>query len=141
MAANPSVHGRRERDQRYADPQVEPETLRLFAHRFPDDYYHSDNFADNRFELAEKKIVPVQIDLIVQPSPKNYQPGWPEQARDLTARPAVARPIGRLCRRPTSPPIRGRNREKPARFLRDADQVDRPLRLGKREGVQGRCGR
>jgi type IV secretion system protein VirB5 len=49
--------------------------------RFLDEYYHSDNFSHNPFEIAEKQTVSVQIDSILQLSPRSYQVRWTEQQR------------------------------------------------------------
>ncbi len=51
--------------------------------RFLDEYYHSDNFSHNPFKIAEKQTVSVQIDSILQLSPRSYQVRWTEQQRDL----------------------------------------------------------
>jgi type IV secretion system protein TrbF len=70
-------------------PQVEHQILKLLAHkrgaadRFLDEYYHSDNFSHNPFKIAEKQTVSVQIDSILQLSPRSYQVRWTEQPRDL----------------------------------------------------------
>ena len=53
------------------------------ADRFFDEYYHSDNFSHNPFKIAEKQTVSVQIDSILQLSPRSYQVRWTEQPRDL----------------------------------------------------------
>ena len=73
-----------------SDPQVEHQMLNaLLAHtrgaadRFLDEYYHSDNFSHNPFKIAEKQTVSVQIDSILQLSPRSYQVRWTEQQRDL----------------------------------------------------------
>jgi type IV secretion system protein VirB5 len=73
-----------------SDTQVEHQTLNaLLAHtrgaadRFIDEYYHSDNFSHNPFKIAEKQTVSVQIDSILQLSPRSYQVRWTEQQRDL----------------------------------------------------------
>src|SRR5271166_4368762 len=73
-----------------SDPQVEHQMLNaLLAHtrgaadRFFDEYYHSDNFSHNPFKIAEKQTVSVQIDSILQLSPRSYQVRWTEQQRDL----------------------------------------------------------
>jgi type IV secretion system protein TrbF len=73
-----------------SDAQVEHQTLNaLLAHtrgaadRFLDEYYHSDNFSHNPFKIAEKQTVSVQIDSILQLSPRSYQIRWTEQQRDL----------------------------------------------------------
>jgi len=72
-----------------SDPQVEQRMLNsLLAHtrgaadRFLDEYYHADT-AHNPFQIAQKQTVSVQIDSILQLSPKSYQVRWTEQARDL----------------------------------------------------------
>jgi type IV secretory pathway TrbF-like protein len=72
-----------------SDSQVEQQTLNsLLAHargaadRFLDEYYHVDT-AHNPFQIAQKQTVSVQIDSILQLSPKSYQVRWTEQARDL----------------------------------------------------------
>lgn len=73
-----------------SDPAVEQERLAsLHAHargaadRFLDDYYHSDNFAHNPFQIAQKQTVSVRIDSILQLSQQSYQVRWSEEARDL----------------------------------------------------------
>ena len=73
-----------------SDPQVEHQMLNaLLAHtrgaadRFLDEYYHSDNFSHNPFKIAEKETVSVQVDSILQLSPRSYQVRWTEQQRDL----------------------------------------------------------
>jgi type IV secretion system protein TrbF len=62
-----------------SDPQVEQRMLNsLLAHahgaadRFLDEYYHADT-ARNPFQIAQKQTVSVQIDSILQLSPKSYQ--------------------------------------------------------------------
>lgn len=72
-----------------SDPQVEHEMLnRLLAHvrgaadRFLDEYYHSDNFSNNPFKIAEKQTVSVQIDSILKVSPTSYEVHWTEDTRD-----------------------------------------------------------
>jgi len=73
-----------------SDPQVEHQMLNsLLAHargaadKFLDAYYHSENFEHNPFKLAEKQTVSVQIDSILQLSPRSYQVRWTESKRDL----------------------------------------------------------
>ena len=73
-----------------SDPAVEQERLaslharaRGAADRFLDDYYHSDNFAHNPFQIARKDTISVRIDSILQLSAKSYQVRWTEEARDL----------------------------------------------------------
>jgi len=73
-----------------SDPLVQHQMLNsLLAHargaadHFLDEYYHSENFARNPFKIAEKKSVSVQIDSILQLSPRSYQVRWTEQQRDL----------------------------------------------------------
>ena len=80
-----------------SDPQVEQQMLnsllthtRGAADRFLDEYYHADT-AHNPFQIAQKKTVSVQIDSILQLSPKSYQVRWTEQARDLNGA-AIAAP-------------------------------------------------
>jgi type IV secretion system protein TrbF len=72
-----------------SDPRVEQQQLNsLLAHahgaadRFLDEYYHVDT-AHNPFQIAQKQTVSVQIDSILQLSPKTYQVRWTEQTRDL----------------------------------------------------------
>ena len=69
-----------------SDAQVEHQMLNgLLAHtrgaadRFLDEYYHSDNFTHNPFTIAEKKTVAVQVDSILQLSPRSYQVRWTEE--------------------------------------------------------------
>lgn len=73
-----------------SDPAVEQERLgSLHAHargaadRFLDDYYHSDDFAHNPFQIARKDTISVRIDSILQLSARSYQVRWTEEARDL----------------------------------------------------------
>ena len=73
-----------------SDPAVEQERLaslhahaRAAADHFLDDYYHSDNFAHNPFQVAQKQTVSVRIDSILQLSQQSYQVRWSEEARDL----------------------------------------------------------
>ena len=73
-----------------SDAQVEQQQLNaLLAHargaadRFLDEYYHSDNAAHNPFRIAQKETVSVQIDSILQLSPKSYDVRWTEVRRDL----------------------------------------------------------
>jgi type IV secretion system protein VirB5 len=73
-----------------SDPQVEQQTLNsLLAHtrgaadHFLDEYYHSYNGAHNPFQIAQKQTVSVQIDSILQRSPKSYEVRWTEVRRDL----------------------------------------------------------
>ena len=73
-----------------SDPAVEQERLaslharaRGAADRFLDDYYHSDDFAHNPFQIARKDTISVRIDSILQLSAKSYQVRWTEEARDL----------------------------------------------------------
>jgi type IV secretory pathway TrbF-like protein len=73
-----------------SDAQVEQQQLNsLLAHtrgaadRFLDEYYHSDNAAHNPFQIAQKETVSVQIDSILQLSPKSYDVRWTEVRRDL----------------------------------------------------------
>jgi len=72
------------------DAQVEQQQLNaLLAHtrsaadQFLDEYYHSDNAAHNPFQIAQKETVSVQIDSILQLSPKSYDVRWTEVRRDL----------------------------------------------------------
>ena len=73
-----------------SDPQMEHQMLNsLLAHtrgaadKFLDAYFHSDNFTHNPFKIAEKQTVSVQIDSILQLSPRSYQVRWTESKRDL----------------------------------------------------------
>ena len=73
-----------------SDAQVEQQQLNsLLAHtrgaadHFLDEYYHSDNAAHNPFQIAQKETVSVQIDSILQLSPKSYDVRWTEVRRDL----------------------------------------------------------
>lgn len=73
-----------------SDPAVEQERLAsLHAHardaadRFLDDYYHSDSFAHNPFEIAKKRTISIRINSILQLSPQSYEVHWTEDARDL----------------------------------------------------------
>jgi type IV secretory pathway TrbF-like protein len=80
-----------------SDPQVEQQTLNsLLAHtrgaadHFLDEYYHSENGAHNPFQIAQKQTVSVQIDSILQLSPKSYEVRWTEVLRDLNGAAVVA---------------------------------------------------
>jgi type IV secretory pathway TrbF-like protein len=73
-----------------SDAQVEQQQLNsLLAHtrgaadHFLDEYYHSDNAAHNPFQVAQKETVSVQIDSVLQLSPKSYDVRWTEVRRDL----------------------------------------------------------
>jgi type IV secretion system protein VirB5 len=73
-----------------SDAQVEQQQLNsLLAHtrgaadHFLDEYYHADNAAHNPFQIAQKETVSVQIDSILQLSPKSYDVRWTEVRRDL----------------------------------------------------------
>jgi type IV secretion system protein TrbF len=73
-----------------SDAQVEQQQLNsLLAHtrgaadRFLNEYYHSDNASHNPFQIAQKETVSVQIDSILQLSPKSYDVRWSEVRRDL----------------------------------------------------------
>jgi type IV secretory pathway TrbF-like protein len=77
-----------------SDPAVEQERLAsLHAHargaadRFLDDYYHSDNFSHNPFEIAKKRTIAVRINSILQVSPQSYEVHWIEESRDLNGVP------------------------------------------------------
>ncbi len=77
-----------------SDTAVEQERLAsLHAHaqsaadRFLDDYYHSDNFAHNPFEIAKKRTIAVRINSILQVSPQSYEVHWIEESRDLNGVP------------------------------------------------------
>jgi type IV secretion system protein TrbF len=59
------------------------EHTRGAADRFLDDYYHSDNFAHNPFEIAKKHTIAVRITSILQVSPQSYEVHWTEEVRDL----------------------------------------------------------
>jgi type IV secretion system protein VirB5 len=73
-----------------SDPQAEQQQLNsLLAHargaadHFLDSYYHADGFNHNPFKLAQKQTVTVQIDSILQVSPRTYRIRWTETSRDL----------------------------------------------------------
>jgi len=73
-----------------SDAQVEQQQLNsLLAHtrgaadHFLDEYYHSDSAVHNPFQIAQKETVSVQIDSILQLSPKSYDVRWTEVRRDL----------------------------------------------------------
>jgi type IV secretion system protein VirB5 len=73
-----------------SDAAVEQERLAaLHAHargaadRFLDEYFHSDNFAHNPFQIARKQTISVRIDSILQLSSQSYQVRWTEEGRDL----------------------------------------------------------
>jgi type IV secretion system protein VirB5 len=72
-----------------SDSAVEEERLAaLHAHargaadRFLDDYFHSDSFAHNPFQIARTRTVSVRVDSILQLSARSYQVRWTEEARD-----------------------------------------------------------
>ncbi len=67
------------------------------ADRFLDEYYHADP-ARNPFQIAQKQTVSVQIDSILQLSPKSYQVRWTEQARNLNGA-AIGAPRRRAIKR------------------------------------------
>ena len=50
---------------------------------FLDAYYHSDDAAHNPFQIAQRQTVTVQIDSILNISPKSYEVRWTEVRRDL----------------------------------------------------------
>lgn len=76
------------------DPVVEQERLNdLLAHahgaanKFLESYYHADDFAKNPFQIAKHQTVSVQLEAILQPSPKSYEVHWTETARDMSGAP------------------------------------------------------
>ena len=66
-----------------SDPAVEQNMLNdLLAHahgaanKFLESYFHADDFAKNPFQLMKHQTVSVQIESILQASPKSYQVRW-----------------------------------------------------------------
>jgi len=57
--------------------------VRGAADKFLDAYYHADDFAHDPFKLAQHETVSVQIDSILQLSPRSYEVRWTELRRDL----------------------------------------------------------
>jgi type IV secretory pathway TrbF-like protein len=57
--------------------------VRGTADKFLDAYYHDDDFVHDPFKLAQHETVSVQIDSILQLSPKSYEVRWTEVRRDL----------------------------------------------------------
>jgi type IV secretion system protein TrbF len=77
-----------------SDPVVEQNMLNdLLAHahgaanRFLESYFHADDFVKNPFQIMKHRTVDVQIESILQASPKSYQVRWSETARDLSGAP------------------------------------------------------
>jgi len=77
-----------------SDPAAEQYMLNeLLAHargaanKFLDTYYHADDFARNPFQLAKHRTVAVQIESILQLSPKTYEVRWSETAYELSGAP------------------------------------------------------
>lgn len=57
--------------------------VRGAADKFLDAYYHEDDLVHDPFKLAQHETVSVQIDSILQLSPKSYEVRWTEVRRDL----------------------------------------------------------
>jgi len=77
-----------------SDPAVEQSMLNdLLAHahgaanKFLESYFHADDFAKNPFQLMKHQTVSVQIESILQASPKSYQVRWSETALDMSGAP------------------------------------------------------
>ena len=71
-----------------SDPAVEQRMLNdLLAHadgaanKFLESYFHADDFAKNPFQVAKHQTVSVQIESILEVSPKSYEVRWSETAR------------------------------------------------------------
>jgi type IV secretory pathway TrbF-like protein len=50
------------------------------ANKFLESYFHADDFAKNQFQLMKHQTVSVQIESILQASPKSYEVRWSETA-------------------------------------------------------------
>ena len=77
-----------------SDPAVEQNMLNdLLAHahgaadKFLESYFHADDFAKNPFLIAKHQTVSVQIESILQVSPKSYEVRWGETPRDNSGAP------------------------------------------------------
>ena len=77
-----------------SDPAVEQNMLNdLLAHahgtanKFLESYFHADDFAKNPFQLMKHQTVSVQIESILQASPKSYEVRWSETALDMSGAP------------------------------------------------------
>jgi len=77
-----------------SDPVVEQNMLNdLLAHahgaadRFLESYFHADDFAKNPFQIMKHQTVSVQVQSILQTSPKSYEVHWDETGRDLGGAP------------------------------------------------------
>jgi type IV secretion system protein TrbF len=77
-----------------SDPAVEQNMLNdLLAHahgaadKFLESYFHADDFAKNPFLIAKHQTVSVQIESILQVSPKSYEVRWGETPRDISGAP------------------------------------------------------
>jgi type IV secretory pathway TrbF-like protein len=76
------------------DPVVEQNMLNdLLAHahgaanKFLESYFHADDFAKNPFQIMKHQTVSVQLESILQASPKSYEVRWSETARDMSGAP------------------------------------------------------
>jgi type IV secretory pathway TrbF-like protein len=77
-----------------SDPAVEQNMVNdLLAHahgaanKFLESYFHADDFAKNPFQLMKHQTVSVQIESILQASPKSYEVRWSETALDMSGAP------------------------------------------------------
>jgi type IV secretion system protein VirB5 len=77
-----------------SDPVVEQNMLNdLLAHahgaadKFLESYFHADDFAKNPFQIMKHQTVSVQIESILQASPKSYEVRWSERALDMSGAP------------------------------------------------------
>jgi len=77
-----------------SDPVVEQNMLNdLLAHahgaadKFLELYFHADDFAKNPFQIMKHQTVSVQVQSILQTSPRSYEVHWDETARDLSGAP------------------------------------------------------
>jgi hypothetical protein len=112
-----------------------PTRFDVRADHFLDAYYQADNFAHNPFKLAEKQTVAVQIDSILKTSAHGHQVRWTQNAARSEWRGAGrTHALGSRAQRADRPTEFGRDREQPARFLRDGAELDRTTGLagGKR---------
>lgn len=77
-----------------SDPVVEQNMLNdLLAHangaanKFLESYFHADDFAKNPFQIMKHQTVSVQMESILQTSPKSYEVRWSETTRDMSGAP------------------------------------------------------
>ncbi len=57
------------------------------ANTFLESYFHADDFAKNPFQIMKHQTVSVQIESILQASPKSYEVRWTETALDMSGAP------------------------------------------------------